>query len=124
MKKILCLVLAAAMILSLCACGGSTVQEEEPAPQLKIGFGKVNVTPNDPISMIGSSTRGARISEGLISYLFATCIAVQWGSELYLLYTVDNLSIAENAVVTLREAIVAEFPDIKPENIFQTDPDP
>ena len=118
MKKILCLVLAAAMILSLCACGGSTVQEEEPVPQLKIGFGKVNVTPNDPISMIGSSTRGARISEGLISYLFATCIAVQWGSELYLMYTVDNLSIAENAVVTLREAIVAEFPDIKPENIF------
>ena len=49
MKKILCLVLAAAMILSLCACGGSTVQEEEPAPQLKIGFGKVNVTPNDPV---------------------------------------------------------------------------
>ena len=122
MKKYMCLFIAIMITLSLCACGGSEVQNETPStkpkPQLEIGFSKVNVTPSDPISMIGSSTRGARISEGLISYLFATCIAVRWGDELYLMYTVDNLSISENAVHTLRDAIVAEFPDIKPQNIF------
>ena len=45
MKKILCLTIAALMLLSLCACGGSGNTEEAPDTTLELGFGKVNITP-------------------------------------------------------------------------------
>ena len=46
MKKIICLFLAILMTLSLCACGGSNAGTQEEKPQLEIGYGKVNITPN------------------------------------------------------------------------------
>ena len=125
MKRYLCLFLAILMTLSMCACGGSGASEgaEDSADaaanqQLRIGFAKVNITPSYSVPLIGSSTRGERNSNGLVSYIFATCIAVQYGEETYLLYTVDNLSIGDTTTPLLREEIITEFPDLKPENIF------
>ena len=122
MKKILCLTLAVLMLLSLCACGGSTGSEETPtepaAPQLKVGFGRVNITPSYPVGMSSSGTEKHRRHTGLISYVYATCIAVEYGEETYLLYTVDTISIDETLGDILRVEIVNQFPDIKLENIF------
>ena len=117
MKKILCLAIAAIMILSLCACGGSA-QETQPAAQLEIGFSKVNTTPSYPVTLIGSSVNGDRYSNGLVSYLFATCVAAKCADEIYLLYTIDILCLADGMIQILRDMITEEVPEVKSINIF------
>ena len=121
MKKLLCLTLAVLMILSLCACGGSSaVNQEEPEekPQLEIGFGRVNITPSYAVGMSSSGTEKHRRHEGIISYVYATCVAVRYGAETYLMYTVDTISIDENLGDILRVEILNQIPDLKLENIF------
>ena len=117
MKKFLCMFLAVVMTLSLCACGSSTV-EEQPAPQLEIGYGKVNITPSYSVGLSSSGDEKNRRSTGLISYLFATCIAVKFGEEIFLVYTVDTISMKEDLMTILRSTISTDCPEVKPENIF------
>ena len=121
MKKIICLTLAVIMLLSLCACGGSgngSDAKEEEKPQLEVGFGRVNITPNYPVGMSSSGTEKHRRHEGIISYVYATCVAVRYGAETYLMYTVDTISIDEDLGDILRVAILGEIPELKLENIF------
>lgn len=116
MKKILSLTLAILMLLSLCACGGAPKEEEKP--QLQIGYGKVNITPTYSVGMAASGDEKNRRNTGLVSYLFATCVAVEYDEEIYLLYTVDTISIGDTFGDNLRVEILNEFPDLKLENIF------
>ena len=119
MKKILCLALAVLMLLSLCACGGSGAGEkEEEKPQLQVGYGKVNITPTYSVGLASSGDEKNRRSTGLISYLFATCVAVKYGEETYLLYTIDTIGISEDFGDILRVEILGQFPELKLENII------
>ena len=113
MRKLLCLTLSLLMILSLCACGGSGAAKEEEKPQLEIGFGRVNITPNYSVGMSASGDEKNRRSTGLISYLYATCVAVKYGQETYLMYTVDTISIDETLGDIIRVEILNEFPELK-----------
>ena len=119
MKKLICLTLAVIMLLGLCACGGSGNAKEEKKPEtLKIGFGKINITPTYSVGLGGNGTDKNRRSTGLISYLFATCVAAQYGEEIYLIYTIDTLSVSDELADILRDAIVAAVPEVKPEHIY------
>ena len=129
MKKIISLTLAVLLLLSLCACGGSKPEEEGNNPAqtqptaedtLEVGFGKVNITPSYSVGLGGSGNEKIRRSEGLTSYLFATCLAFRTAGETYLVYTVDTLSIDETLADQLRVLIVEELPEIKLDNIFLT----
>ena len=122
MKRYLCLFLATLMTLALCACGNSETgkepAEEPKAQQLEIGFGKVNITPSYSVGLSSSGDEKNRRSTGLISYVFATCIAVRFDEETYLVYTVDTISMKEDLMTILRSAISTDCPEVKPENIF------
>ena len=123
MKKIIVLLLVLATVLGLCACGGTGEQEAtEPeakeTPQLQIGYGKVNITPSYPVGLAASGDEKNRRHTGLVSYLFATCVAVKYGEETYLMYTVDTISIGDAFGDVLRVEILNEFPDLKLENIY------
>lgn len=125
MKKLLCLTLAVLLLLGLCACGGSGDGGKETDPeggaasaQLEIGYGKVNITPTYSVGLGGNGTDKNRRSTGLISYLFATCVAVKYGEDTILMFTVDTLSISDELADTLRDAIIAECPEVKPEHIY------
>ena len=118
MKKLLCMTLAILMLLSLCACGGSDADGEEVKSQLEIGYGKVNITPSYSVGLAASGDEKSRRSTGMVSYLYATCVAVKHGGETYLLYTVDTLAIGEGFGDVLRAEIVSQFPDVKLENIY------
>jgi hypothetical protein len=118
MKKMICLFLAILMTLSLCACGGSNAGTQEEKPQLEIGYGKVNITPNYSVGLAASGDEKQRRSTGMVSYLFATCVAVKYGEETYLLYTVDTIGISETMGDMLRVEVLSEFPDLKLENIY------
>ena len=92
MKKLLSVLLVFAMALSVCACGASQVAETVPtttaetepattaAPEspkvFRVGFGKRNITPDDSVPMGGYGRSEARMSEGVLCYLWAICLAV------------------------------------------------
>ena len=119
MKKILCLILAIATVLSLCACGGSGGEnKQEEKPQLQVGFGKVNITPSYSVGLASSGDEKNRRSTGLVSYLFAICVAIKYGEETYLLYSVDTIGISEDFGDQLRVEILQDLPDLKLENIY------
>ena len=118
MKKLLCLLLSALMLLSLCACGGEEGKGKEEDTQLEVGYGKVNITPTYSVGLGGSGNDKIRRSTGMASYVYATCVALRSGGETYLVYTVDTLSINDNLADQLRLEIITEMPDIKPENIY------
>ena len=120
MKKLLSLTLAVIMILSLCACGGSGNAEptEPETPQLEVGLGKVNITPTYSVGLGGSGNEKVRRSTGITSYIFATCLAFRQNGEIYLVYSIDTLSVNDELADQLRVQIVQEIPEVKVENIF------
>ena len=120
MKKLLSLTLAVIMILSLCACGGSgnETPSEPEAPKLELGFGKVNITPTYSVGLGGSGNDKTRRSTGLISYIYATCLAFRQNGELYLVYTIDTLSVNDELADLCRTEIIKQIPEVKPEHIY------
>ena len=82
MKKWIALLLSAVLMLSLCACGASS-----SADQLLVGYGRVDITPDYPVSISGSATD--YISEGVLDPIYFTCIALRKGEQTMLIATVD-----------------------------------
>ena len=79
MKKFLSLLLALVMVLGLCACAdsGEGADNGEQAPAgLQIGYAKINITPDYSVGLSGYSNASERPSNGFVTYIFATCIAV------------------------------------------------
>ena len=119
MKKIICLFLAVLMILSLCACGGSGNTETEPeAPKLELGYSKINITPTYSVGLGGSGNDKTRRSTGLVSYIYAICMAFRQNGELYLVYSIDTLSVNDELADLCREKIIEKIPEVKPEHIY------
>lgn len=106
MKKIITLVLALAMVFSLCACADTGENGDEPKLEgLSVGFGRENVTPDFSVGIGGYSDNETRRSEGFLDYLYVTCIAMTEGEQTILLFTVDNLAATQDNVTRLREAV-------------------
>lgn len=112
MKKFLALMLAFAMMLTVCACGGnegdkpeaSDTQKETAAPAdgLRIGFNKQNITPEETVPLSGSASRGN--STGIVDYLFATCLAISNGEDTALIFGMD-IQNAYSPTSTWRNAV-------------------
>jgi hypothetical protein len=75
-----------ALLCGLCACGaaGSTAPtagtddagSSATAGSFRVGYGQANITPDDPVPMAGYGRSDQRISNGVINYLMATCLAI------------------------------------------------
>ena len=103
MKRLLSLVLACVLVLSLCACGaadtgaaGTTAAVqggETTAPKaggFRVGYGKENITPSGQVGMGGYGRSDQRLSTGILSYLYVTCIAITDAEDnTILLYGMD-----------------------------------
>ena len=81
MKKIVALFLVLTLVLGLCACGataegGTTaaITEAPAAATLKVGYGKIDITPTDSVPLSGYGNSSQRMSTGVLDYLYATCI--------------------------------------------------
>lgn len=106
MKKIAIFLLAAIMVFSLCACTGSGANGGQPVLEgLCVGFGRENVTPDFSVGIGGYSDNETRRSEGLLDYLYITCIAMTEGEQTILLFTLDNLAATQDNAKRLREAV-------------------
>ena len=122
MKKIITLLLALTMVLSLCACAGSGNAGGETttpaaATGLQVGFGKVNITPDFSVGLGGYSDSETRRSEGFIDYIYITCIAATSGEETILIYTLDNCAASASTANRIRD-MVTPATGIQPEKIF------
>lgn len=74
MKKLFTLLLATLLVLSLCACGGGG--NDEPKLQgFNVGYGRVDISPEEGV-LLGGYSNTDRFSEGVMDYLFTTCIAL------------------------------------------------
>lgn len=104
MKKLLCVFLSVLIICSLLACN-TQPQEPEEEPKLKVGFAKLNITPTYSVGLSGLGNAGIRRSDGIVTPIYFTCIAVSKGDETMLLFTADTLSFGEDLISVLRNAV-------------------
>lgn len=81
MKKLIAVLLLLALALSLIACGkeaeGDNAGEKNPLDGIySLGYSRVNITPTYSVPLGGYGNTEERMSEGLLSYLYTTCIAL------------------------------------------------
>ena len=83
MKRIISVLLVIVLLLGLCACGAASGAEGGAAETtaaasggFRVGYGKADITPDGPVAMGGYGKADQRISKGVLSYLYATCIAI------------------------------------------------
>lgn len=108
MKKILCLILTCMMLLSLCACGGNGDSASENTG-LQAGFGRADVSPLTPAPMGGYGDSDTRLSSHIMDETYATCVALKFGEETFLIFTVDAISCQDSVANRLRDSIKSEL---------------
>ena len=96
MKKILCMLLAALMVASLAACGGSGDGEGEGGKTaavegLHVGYGQTDISPAMNTPLGGYGTPENRRANGKIDPLYATCLAFQEGTDTVILFNMDAI---------------------------------
>ena len=96
MKKVICLILAMLMLLGMAACGAEGGAAETTAAAsggFRVGYGKENITPDGQVGMGGYGRSDQRLSTGVISYLYVTCVAITDSEDnTILLYGMDLCS--------------------------------
>ena len=115
MKKIVCIVLAMALVLGLCACGGEGGGSKK-TEGLQVGFGRTSIVPDIVGVEIAGGDASARLSTGYRDEVSATCIAIREGEETILLYTIDFIVVDKN--VYAAQPDIAEATGIPEENII------
>ena len=96
MKKLLCLLLTAALGIGVCACGkaGETAGAQSAgsafeAGKLYAGFGRADISPDNPTPLGGYGQAQNRMHGVVLDKLYATCIAFTDGDETFLLFSAD-----------------------------------
>ena len=114
MKRILTLILACLMILSVFAgCGKEEKQEGKLAEKtfdgFAVGYSKIDITP-DPsiqIGLVGNNDHNTRLSTGMLEPVMATCIAfTDTDGETVLVYGTDLHGTYAGQLAKIREALV------------------
>ena len=117
MKKIICILLAAVMMLGLCACGGEgATAGGKDYKGLQVGFGRTSIVPDVLGVEIAGGDASARISTGYRDEVSATCIAIKEGDQTVLLYTIDFITVDKHVYAAQPE--IAEATGIPEENII------
>ena len=117
MKQFFALLLTVVVVLGLCACGNASPKETEPYTGLQVGYGKVNITPGYVVGLGGYSDAETRFHNGMLDYVYTTCLAISSGDETILWYTVDTCGLGRNDKQSMRAA-VSRATDIPEDKIF------
>lgn len=83
MKKLISFVLAACLLLSLCACSAGGTEQTQASAETNTedtfmaGFAQVSITPDFPVPLTGYGNEDTRISTGKLNDLYASVLAVK-----------------------------------------------
>ena len=130
MKKVISLLLVCVLVIGLAGCGGSgdpaqpqasaapteTTGVQANSDPLKIGYGRVNITPSQPVHLQGGNYM-ERLSTVTMDILYATCIAIQEGDQTILLYTID-IKLSVGSFIDPLKAGISARTGVPKENIF------
>ena len=107
MKKIASIILVLAMVLGLCACGGTGEGSGDTAAVegLQVGYAREKIMPETEVPLGGYGNGVNRISTGYLDYLYATCIAFSENGETVLLFTQDLLRSVQSWTNEARDLI-------------------
>ena len=93
MKKLLCLALAVLTVLSLCACGGGGKEEAKTGGTFRVGYARVDMTPNIPMPLGGYGQSSKRMHTEVEEPLYTTCVAItDENDETLLLFSMDVIN--------------------------------
>lgn len=104
MKKVISIILTLCLVLALCACGSE--KETAMSKEFRVGYARENITPQYSVPLAGYGNTSSRMSQGFISYLYTTCIAITDADDsTILLFTTDMIGVTDTQAATYREAV-------------------
>ena len=110
MKKVLSVILAAVMMLTLIACGsaggsGAPATTEAPKP-FRVGYARENITPDVPTGLAGYGNTEDRKHTEVLDYIYLTCVAMtDTEDNTALFFSADVSGINDTFVASLRTKI-------------------
>lgn len=108
MKRIVSLFIALVLVLGLAACGSQSTAETEAKvlPPLRVGYGRVDISPEAGTPLGGYSNSSNRLCETVSEDLYATCIALTDETEnTVLVFHLDLGGVREKVFDPIREQI-------------------
>ena len=110
MKKLFALLLTVSMVLGLVACGSAGGSEATPTTEAKlpfrVGYHKVNITPDSPTGLAGYGNIDERKHTQVLDYIYLTCVAVSDEEDnTVLLFSADLCSIKDVSVASYRSKL-------------------
>ena len=111
MKKLISIVLIAAITLGLCACSGGVMGPKG----LQVGFGQADITPEMGVPLGGYGNVESRLASFKMDPLYVSCLAFREGDEALLLFSFDAIRSVQNwtdelrARVSLATGVKAEY---------------
>jgi len=121
MKKIISLIILAAMVLSLCACGKKA---DEPAVQeanlegFCVGYSRIDITPQTSVPMAGYGRTSQRMSREVRDNMYATSVALRDEDGTIIILLSMDLQRASNITVDAIRPVVAEKTGIPMDRIM------
>lgn len=73
MKKYVAIFLCLTMLLTLSSCAAQ--EDDSQTPQLLVGFGRADITPQENVPLGGYGNAASRLSDEVLDPLYATCVA-------------------------------------------------
>lgn len=124
-KRMMACLLCLCMALALMACGSASAPATEApattqaAPQLRVGYAKVNITPREPMDLWGyAQLAGQRVSTETLDYIYLTCVAITDEQDNTVLMYGADLGDMEMSLATAMRNAVSKATGLPGGNMF------
>jgi len=115
MKRIVSLLLAAVLLVGLCACGsgdaavttGASAGETTAANtvSLQVGYARKDITPKYSVPLGGYGNTSTRMSTGMLDYIYTTAIAISDGENTFILIENDLHAAVKTVLGNVRKDV-------------------
>lgn len=129
MKKLLAVLLAVVMMLSICACapedtdatgGDDSLKLVDTGTGFRVGYARVDITPDEPVPLSGYGNNQYRVSQQVLDRIYVSCAAITDEQDnTIMMFSIDLQRSREETWYPARETLSA-LTGIPEENITLT----